>query len=211
MPIHVAHPRLLIATLACGAIATSIATAMANSPGEQLERFSVSELASPTVSTDFRDAAEAFLRANDEPILAVNDGAEWTIGYEAPVFSQGQLVGIGFKVYWADPISSSGPWTALKCQGTRQFAHDVPYHDVRALSVVVALEPEPRIVELIPSGVGAPREGRIGDEAYFDRDVAEQSARLRITDLGSGELVATVGPGVRQDAVPGCPPQLADD
>src|SRR5690606_31273755 len=118
-------------------LATTYAVAADNGPVDPpLEYVPVSgqpEL--PNVSPAESAKARQIL-AENPTFQRLADQSSWQISAEVPNTRNGQKVGMGLVVGFDSPVSLSGPWKQLFCQGTQSVEFSLAYQGVSSLGVV---------------------------------------------------------------------------
>jgi hypothetical protein len=87
--------------------------------------------------------ALASLRA-DETFIVLTDNTTWSVAERRPNIDgrTGSKAGVALVIALDTPVSASGPWRALHCQGTVVQKFEFPYTGISALQTVSNLDGE---------------------------------------------------------------------
>ena len=77
-------------------------------------------------------------------VEAINGGQEWVVdtNISPPRTPLHGRAGTALEIVWATPVESSGPWSAIRCNGSRKYVHKQRFSDINRLVVYVDLDAE---------------------------------------------------------------------
>lgn len=179
MRFKIHYPKALVLTL-LGIVGISSALVI-QAAGQE----SYSEPVFPAVPKSARVNSEEEQRARDIVdqsgiVKEINGDQDWVASGFYPV-AVGSKEAVKLEASWPNPVTSSGPWINVICQGTRKTEGVMEFSDVTKLTLHVDLAAN----EVIGTAIAAPPEDSKG--AVPEAMTSEH--KIRVYDTTTGQLV----------------------
>jgi hypothetical protein len=188
MPIALHRPWLLLAVLglilSVGIAASALAGGVLSDDDGEFLLIPDSEPTGTVDPDDYESAVE--VARESELVRAITGSQEWTVSEGYPATVLGRARAVTFDISFNSTVSSDGPWTLLKCRGTRMITVRAPWTDVSSLRLTVDAE----TAELIGLAVTPPPStlATSGDRYPKLLVVADETVEADVTDLRTGAI-----------------------
>ena len=146
-----------------------------------------------------KQEAEGIIRAS-ELVELVNGGQGWDADWRTlrRATSIPGANGVTVDVFWAIPVEGSGPWSLVKCRGTRNISHKQKWSHITRLVTWVDLDARSVVGYGVTSDSEDDPEAKMGTPSFF--------GLVRLHDVQTGKRLIT-GPMVLIPPEPvACPP-----
>ena len=133
------HPRiLLVLLLVVGLIGGTVAV-VANQQDSDVKAMPLPIPTPGPLDEAAKQAAVDIVRQSGV-VERIAGNQPWIASYFFRSAIAGTTNGVGFNASWEQPVESSGPWSSVRCRGTRVFSSSSVWANVTRLKIDVDVE-----------------------------------------------------------------------
>ena len=137
--LRIHHPRILLALLLVMGLIGGTVAIIANDQDPYGAPVSLPiPTPLPLDEAEKQDAVDIVRQSGIVERIAGNQ--PWTDSYFFRSAIAGTANGVGFIASWEQPVESSGPWSLVRCRGTRAFSSSNAWANVTRLKIDVDVE-----------------------------------------------------------------------
>ena len=140
--------------------------------------------------------------ANSGVVKEINGNQDWEASEFYHIKVGGEEV-VRLEATWANPVTSSGPWTNAICQGTRKTVGTMEFSNIKKLALFVDVKER----AVIGNVIGAPEDSVDVEQGALAEPLTSEH-KIAIYDAKTGELVYN---GAIEDLEAKCAPGTEDD
>ena len=133
------HPRILLALLLVMGLIGGTVAVLANQQNSDGKTVSL-PIPTPLPLDEAAKQAAVDIVRQSGAVERIAGNQSWTPSYFFRSAIAGTTNGVGFNASWEQPVESSGPWSLVRCRGTRVFSSSNVWADVTRLKIDVDLE-----------------------------------------------------------------------